>query len=191
MRHHLPWPQNDITATCDGLPIQETLDFWLFLSATLENVTECDLNTLQDEWLLTWQALKQNTTRAYFWIKKNLTCSFPPGLMCWFDGYKLGHLWQQLQKKNFISFGFCCSISRSRCRTRANVNRFPPLNCWLVNTGPKEAGDGERFEYRQLAGFSRNSDKGPVLLISQLGRRQVIYVYQIQSSDFPNKKNAL
>jgi hypothetical protein len=128
MRHHLPWPQNDITATCDGLPIQETLDFWLFLSATLENVTECDLNTLQDEWLLTWQALKQNTTRAYFWIKKNLTCSFPPGLMCWFDGYKLGHLWQQLQKKNFISFGFCCSISRSRCRTRANVNRcrIPP-----------------------------------------------------------------
>jgi hypothetical protein len=65
------------------------------------------------------------------------------------------------------------------------------LNCWLVNTGPKEAGDGERFEYRQLAGFSRNSDKGPVLLVSQLGRRQVIYVYQIQSSDFPNKNNAL
>ena len=78
MRHHLPWPQNEITATCDRLAIQETLHFWLFLSATLENVTECDLNTLQDEWLLTWQALKQNTTRAYFWIKKKPNVLFPP-----------------------------------------------------------------------------------------------------------------
>jgi hypothetical protein len=48
------------------------------LSATLENVTECDLNTLQDEWLLTRQALKQNTTRAYFWIKKKPNVLFPP-----------------------------------------------------------------------------------------------------------------